>query len=77
MESSDIIADIKAKIHKYENILLAQQLLFFNDKKLEDGLALVEYNIQNEWALHLRVAKEITIHTNLIKIISKQSLSTH
>jgi len=48
VESSDTMADIKAKIQEYEGILPAQQQLFFNDQKLEDGRAVVEYNIQNE-----------------------------
>jgi hypothetical protein len=66
VESSNIIVDIKANIQEYEGILFAEQQLFFNDKQLEEGWVLVEYNIQNELTLHLQVAKEITIHTNLI-----------
>jgi ubiquitin len=78
VESSDTILDIKAKIQEYKGILPAQQWLFFNDYQLEDGRALVEYNIQNERTRHLRVAKELTIHTNLIsRPPCKQSLSTH
>jgi hypothetical protein len=48
VESSDTMAHIKAKIQEYEGILPAQQQLFFNDEKLENGRALVESNVQNE-----------------------------
>ncbi len=38
VESSDTMADIKAKNQEYEGILPAQQKLFFNDEKLDDGI---------------------------------------
>jgi 5'(3')-deoxyribonucleotidase len=57
--SPDTIGDIKAKIQEYEGILPAQQWLFCNHKRLEDGRALVDDNIQNALTLHLWDAKDL------------------
>ena len=53
VKASDTIEDVKTKIYDKEGICEINQQLIYQEKILEEGRALADYDIQKESIIHL------------------------
>ena len=53
VDRSDTILDVKVKIYEKDGSRPFQQRLIFCLKQLQDNLTLADYNIQNDYAIHM------------------------
>ena len=58
VESSDTIETVKSKIQEKEGISVEQQKLIFDDKVLEEGRTLADYEIEKENTIKLELIQE-------------------
>ena len=75
VEPTDSIESIKEKIQDKEGILINQQVLYFSNKKLENGKTLSDYNIQKESTIKLELATLSTIELNKNNITNYMNLT--
>jgi len=69
VEASDKIGYLKSEIQFEEGIPFNDQCLFFEDKQLEDGRTLSDYNIQKESTLFVLYSYKMFVRTLTGKVI--------